>query len=767
MRPTTEAPPQAARRLAAWAIRDGFKPVALHKYTDAAGDVLFFRIRLKHADGRKWIRPMHLNGAGYVLGEPAFPDGKPLYLLPDLAARPDAPIFVVEGESCADALAKLGLLATTSGSADSAETADWAPLAGREVRVWPDNDEAGQRYGLAVTAALEPLGCVVRVLDIDALDLPQKGDCVDWLAANPDAGAADVLALGTVAPEVPERPATAAPEAQSIYDADGKARQQSAVLIDIGRAYALFHDAGGTTYARVPVGSRAATMEIVGTEFRETLSRAYFDLCGKGCNRNSVAEAVATLSSIARYDGAEEPVFLRVAETAAGIEIDIGDASGEAFIVTRDGWTIGMPSVNFRRSGKPLPLPMPATADFARLWHYVNVEIDDRPLVAAWMLAALRPRGPYPICLLIGEQGTGKSLASRTLKRLVDPSSVLLRPPPREDRDLLVAALSSWAVALDNLSGLNPQLSDCLCRISTGGGMASRKLYTDSEEVLIEIQRPMLANGIDDVATRPDLADRCLHLLLPPLTSRMTEASIERGFTQDAPHIFAGLLDALVLAVRDHGAIKLDNPPRMADFATWCAAGLPALGFTSNDFMTAYTRNRDSLAELALEASPVATALVAFMESRTTWTGSTTELLARLAEADPAGAGGQSWPRSGKGLLGALRRMAPALRSVGLAAERDRTSRARTVTVCKVGKQVSQVSQVSQVPPNAAIRPPREPDGVTHAPANVSLDGGKCHPKPRPAAASDTYDTCDASKPTLQNELAKAGRPCTTVEGEL
>lgn len=191
----SETPQQAARRLADAAIRDGFKPQSLHCYRDASGAELFFRIRLKHADGRKWIRPMHLNGAGYVLGEPALPSGKPLYRLQDLAARPADPVLVVEGELCADALAKLGLLATTSGSADSAETADWAPLAGREVRVWPDNDEAGQRYGLAVTAALEPLGCVVRVLDVEPLNLPPKGDAVDWIAANPDASAADVLAL--------------------------------------------------------------------------------------------------------------------------------------------------------------------------------------------------------------------------------------------------------------------------------------------------------------------------------------------------------------------------------------------------------------------------------------------------------------------------------------------------------------------------------------------------------------------------------------------
>jgi hypothetical protein len=128
-----ETPKDAARRLAASAIRDGFKAEALHCYAAADGMPLYWRIRLKHPDGRKWIRPMHDAGNGFELGEPpAPPEGKPLYRLPELAAAdPAAAVWIVEGETCADALAKLGMIATTSGAADSAGAADWSPLRGR------------------------------------------------------------------------------------------------------------------------------------------------------------------------------------------------------------------------------------------------------------------------------------------------------------------------------------------------------------------------------------------------------------------------------------------------------------------------------------------------------------------------------------------------------------------------------------------------------------------------------------------------------------
>jgi len=125
----TETPKQAAGRLARAHIRGDFTPEALHTYTDSNGSPLYWRIRARLPDGQKWIRPMRWDGNTYELGEPEFPNGKPLYRLHERAAKPAAPCWFVEGESCADALAKLGVLATTAGSATSDEHADFSPLA--------------------------------------------------------------------------------------------------------------------------------------------------------------------------------------------------------------------------------------------------------------------------------------------------------------------------------------------------------------------------------------------------------------------------------------------------------------------------------------------------------------------------------------------------------------------------------------------------------------------------------------------------------------
>lgn len=206
MTPAKETPKYGARRLSSSAIADGYEPQALHEYTDKDGKPLHWHIRMKHPiTGKKWIRPMMQKGHEHVLVEPKYQDGKPLYRLHVLAARPSEPVIVAEGEWCADALEKARVLATTSGSADSAKKADWTPLEGRDVIIWPDNDDAGQHYKNAVVDALLPLARRVQVIDVAALNLPDKGDAVDWLTANPNAMAEDIH-------ELPKKPVLVAGE---------------------------------------------------------------------------------------------------------------------------------------------------------------------------------------------------------------------------------------------------------------------------------------------------------------------------------------------------------------------------------------------------------------------------------------------------------------------------------------------------------------------------------------------------------------------------
>ncbi len=177
-----ETPQKAARRLFSKKLNEGFKPEALHTYKTVDGDSIYWRVRMKNPNtGEKFIRPLSLKNGIYVLKEPEFTEGKPLYNLDLLSKNLNETVFIVEGEKCADALVKMGLVATTSGGATSAGDANWEPLVNRDVLIWSDNDSAGFQYASDVSDRLSRLGCNIKFIDVAELNLQEKADCVDWL----------------------------------------------------------------------------------------------------------------------------------------------------------------------------------------------------------------------------------------------------------------------------------------------------------------------------------------------------------------------------------------------------------------------------------------------------------------------------------------------------------------------------------------------------------------------------------------------------------
>src|SRR5207247_939244 len=151
----------------------------------------------------------------------------------------------------------------------------------------------------------------------------------------------------------------------------------------------------------------------------------------------------------------------------------------------------------------------------SELRQFINVKDDDDwKLLVAFLTAALRPKGPYPVLVLHGEQGSAKSTTARVLRAMVDPNSSPLRSEPRDGRDLMIAANNACLVCFDNLSRIPRWLSDCICRLATGGGFSTRALYTNEEEALFDAQRPVIITGIEELASRGDLLERSIILYL-------------------------------------------------------------------------------------------------------------------------------------------------------------------------------------------------------------------------------------------------------------
>jgi hypothetical protein len=397
----------------------------------------------------------------------------------------------------------------------------------------------------------------------------------------------------------------------------------------------------------------------------------------------ALKDAVDALEADAVFDGEEQPVFTRVGEHEGRIYLDLANDAWEVVEIDPEGWRVRTnPPVRFIRQEGMYALPHPEPGgSIEALRPFLNIESDEEwHLLVSWIVAALRPRGPYPVLYLTGEQGCAKSTATRLIRRLVDPHKAELRDLPRDPRDFMIGAKRSWIMALDNLSYLPGPCSDMLCRLATGAAYTTRRLYSDEEETIFALCRPAVLNGIVDVVTAPDLIERTVFVALPVIgdEARRDDDQFWAAFDEAKSQILGALLDAVVVALRKLPTTQLARMPRMANFARWAAAAETGFGWAPGTFMAAYDQNRKAANVLALEGSTVARLVLELMTARNTpWRGTATELLALLAERargidEETGCLREDarrrsdWPKGPNALSNMLKRLGPNLRLAGV-----------------------------------------------------------------------------------------------------
>jgi hypothetical protein len=452
----------------------------------------------------------------------------------------------------------------------------------------------------------------------------------------------------------------------------------------------LWHDSYRTAFVTFPVNGHRENWPVRSREFRMWLSGRFFEETSGAIGGQALEDGVRILEARAVNDGPEYAPATRVGRESDRLYLDLGDATWRAVEIDANGWRIvKFPLIKLVRSMAMRPLPEPeAGGTIEELRQFLNVRDEGSfMLVIAWLVASLRERGPYPVLVLNGEQGSGKSMFTRYMRALIDPSAAPIRAVPKDDRDLVVSAGNSWVLAFDNLSSVPVWLADALCRLATGGGFATRMLHTDREETIFEASRPIILNGIPSLTDRADLADRavCIHLAAIPEESRQPEDELSAMFEAKRPLILGALLDAASSALRNVSSIRLERSPRMADFVKWTAAAAPGLGWDgAEEFLSVYADNRRDVTDGTFEADPVAVAIRDFVltaHREEGWSGSATELLAILNERVSEGVRrSKLWPLSAQAMGNRIERIAPLLRGKGFTIER-RHSGGRITTI--------------------------------------------------------------------------------------
>lgn len=454
-------------------------------------------------------------------------------------------------------------------------------------------------------------------------------------------------------------------------------------------------------YFTLPGGSGAVAADVIVEGHRETfqiskrpqrfkdwLQFAMWMKHGKVLGSETMQQVVSTVSCMARAGGIQHQLHVRVASHADAIYLDLGKPDWSVARVTADGWTI-IPSadcpVRFIRTNGvgelPTPEPGGTLNDIRRI---ANVDDQGLVLLMTWMLFCLCPDYDHPILIVSGSAGSGKTKLCESIKTLIDPAPTLLMSLPKEERNLKAQATNRWLLGYDNLSGMGNDISDSLCRLATGGGLVDRKLHTDDDESEFSGVRPILLNGIDALGNRSDFRSRAIEINCPRLEYKMPSSEYTATLEAVRPLVLGMLLNAASQALKLVPDAQHVTDTRMGDFECWGTAAETTLGFPPGTFLEAFQANIIDLRNAGIEAHPVASALMEFMESRDEWEGTTAELLKHLECLVPEETRrSRAFPKDPTRLSKALKRIQPDLEpEIEMFTKRNK--KARTISLRKV-----------------------------------------------------------------------------------
>jgi len=460
---------------------------------------------------------------------------------------------------------------------------------------------------------------------------------------------------------------------------DNPERSPAEILIDIcsKNAY-LFHTPNRKAFADIMGENlRCKTVKIRSDDFKQWLLYKYFNLVNKKTpNSEAIGSAINSIESQALYSKNVHETYLRTATQDGKSYIDLCNENLDVVEIDKNGWRIiNDPPVKFLTVKGMLPLPRPEeNTDISILRPFLNIKDDNSfILICSWLISALSYPGPYPILVVTGEQGSSKTSFCELIRKIIDPNGAPLRSWTKDMRDLFISAYSSNVLAYDNVSRISGSISDALCCISTGGGYATRKLYTDEEETVFEVMRPIILNGIENIITRADLADRSIFISLKHINEkeRKYKSEIEKEFKEALPQILGALFSGISYGLSKLEYTKLDNVPRLADFARFSTA-VESFFFNEGDFMKAYIKNKIDMAEESIENSTLAKAINDLLENkslckhidgRTVWTGSASDFLS-IFEGNIEYTKALDWPKSPEALGNQIRRISPNFRLI-------------------------------------------------------------------------------------------------------
>jgi len=451
----------------------------------------------------------------------------------------------------------------------------------------------------------------------------------------------------------------------------------------------LFSNFERKAYAKFTVDDHKEVYAIKSQEFIDYLNLWYYRETQRAPSKTAIETAISSLSAIARFDGLQEPVYIRVAQIGQTIYIDLCNKKWQVVKVSFNGVEIlNRSPVAFTRNNKMKSLPIPSTnpsyddnvakEDIRLILNHINIKEDQLPLVTGWLLMSMqRSKASFPVMLVNGPAGSGKSTACEMFRELIDPNYANLTSQPKTS-EIRVVGEENYILAFDNVSRVSPNFSDALCRISTGDNQIIRQLHTTNSSYTISMHNPIIINGIPEFAKRADLVSRSIKVSLRKIIQRKTTEQSWEDFNNDKQKIFSALLYGLCISISSYKNIKIENMTRMSDFCKLATAAHLAYHWNQDDFMDAYNDNIKLSHIDSLESSLFTTAIITMFENENYFNNRPIELLRHLESKGWYEPNRIKRVSSPKGVVEALDRAEDSLEAIGIIYEKYKDNTNKT-----------------------------------------------------------------------------------------
>ena len=324
-----------------------------------------------------------------------------------------------------------------------------------------------------------------------------------------------------------------------------------------------------------------------------------------------------------------EMIHLRIAYVNEQIYIDFGSPDWKLIKITKNEIRFVDYSYNtptFIRTPKISQLIEPnLMPDGNPLDEFVKLcKIPNSELFKVHLVSMLIEGIPMPIMAIHGHSGASKSTTSSMIKRIVDPSGKFnednLKSFPHGEDNFVTSLSNSYFSAFENISHIDVETSNMLCRAITGGSFDKRTQYTNGDVYTMSIKRKILINGVDFTITQSDLADRTILYELEriPEDKRKTDKFIEETFQRLLPDLLGQIFLILqkVLGTVDEIEKQIKNLPRMASFGIYGEAIYQALGHRQGEFLELYNLSIKNNLENLYENNPIIPCLEYVLENK-------------------------------------------------------------------------------------------------------------------------------------------------------